>query len=166
MKSSKLTDFQTPLEVAEYMCSLIPRNIVTVLEPTPGKGNIVSYLGQYKVTAPDNFFYLPKQRFDCIVMNPPFSSGTAFGIPDNMDMDGLKIGYYILEECMEMSDHVIALMPWFTIIDSDVRLKHYKKYGLKSITSLPRKTFQYTRIQTCILELHKGWKEETIFKVI
>jgi hypothetical protein len=64
-----------------------------------------------------------------------------------------------------MSNNIIALMPWFTISDSDVRLRNIKKYGIKSITALPRKTFQYARIQTVILELEKGYKGDTIFKV-
>jgi hypothetical protein len=56
------------------------------------------------------------------------------------------------------------LMPWFTISDSDVRLRHIKSYGLKSITALPRKTFEYARIQTCVFELEKGFKGESLFK--
>lgn len=65
-----------------------------------------------------------------------------------------------------MSDHVIALVPWFTISDSDVRLRSLKRWGLKSVTALPRKTFEYVRIQTVVLELEKGFKGETIFKVL
>jgi hypothetical protein len=64
-----------------------------------------------------------------------------------------------------MSDRVIALMPWFTISDSDVRLRSLKKWGLRSVTALPRKTFQFARVQTCVLELVKGWQLETHFKV-
>jgi len=65
---------------------------------------------------------------------------------------------------MKKSNNVIALMPWFTISDSDVRLRFLKNYGLKSLTALPRKTFQYARIQTVIIELQKGYDKETIFK--
>jgi type I restriction-modification system DNA methylase subunit len=159
-------EFQTPLEIAEFMCSIIPAGTKTVLEPTPGEGNIVKQLSQYQVTAPDNFFELDfNQRFDCIVMNPPFSSKSAYGIPEELEIKGMRLGYYILTECMKMSDHVIALMPWFTISDSDVRLRFMKSWGLKSLTALPRKTFQYARIQTCIFELYKGWKGDTIFQV-
>lgn len=68
-------------------------------------------------------------------------------------------------ECMNMSDNVIALMPWFTLSDSDVRLRALKKYGMKSLTALPRKTFEYVRIQTVVIELQKGYKGETAFKV-
>lgn len=163
-------DFQTPSNVAEYMVSLIPKKSDTVLEPTPGDGNIVMALWDkhYTITAPDDFFLLPKQRFDCIVMNPPFSSKFAFmeNAPDNFKEErGMKLGYKMLLSCMEMSDNVIALMPWFTISDSDVRLRLIKDFGLKSITALPRKTFQYARIQTCVFELAKGWGGATEFKV-
>lgn len=162
-KFEKGAEFQTPPEVAKYMCSLIPKGVKTILEPTAGAGNILSFMSGYKVTAPDNFFTLDPKRFDCIVMNPPFSMKYAFGVPEDLDMAGLRLGYYILLECMKMSDNVIALMPLFTISDSDVRLRYMKQFGLKSITILPRKTFKYVRIQTAVFELIKGWKEDTIF---
>jgi type I restriction-modification system DNA methylase subunit len=148
------------------MVSLIPANARTVLEPTPGIGNIVSQLSGYEVTAPIDYFKLDKNtRFDCVVMNPPFSSKSAFNVPDHLNKFGMRLGYHILTECMNMSDNVIALMPWFTLSDSDVRLRSLKKYGLKSITALPRKTFEYVRIQTVIIELERGYEKETLFKV-
>ena len=159
------TTFQTPPEVVEYMCSMIPEGVITVLEPTPGEGNIVSMLDDYDVTAPDNFFDLQQNKFDCIIMNPPFSSKYVFGVPDTIQEKGMKIGYHILFKCMEMSDHVIALMPWFLILDSSVRLRMLKNYGLKSITALPRSTFEYARIQCCIFEMERGYKEEIHFRI-
>lgn len=164
-------DFQTPPAVAKYMVSLLPNGIKTVLEPTPGIGNIVQELklkfneNDTKIYEPENYFDLKKSKYDAIVMNPPFSSKYAFGIPENYIVNGMRFGYQILVECMEMSDIIIAIMPWFTISDSDVRLRFIKKFGLKSITALPRKTFQYARIQTCVLELNKGFSKKTEFKV-
>jgi type I restriction-modification system DNA methylase subunit len=164
------TNFQTPLDVCNYMVDMIPADAVTVWEPTPGMGNIVSVLvgrNKYKVTTADDFFLVDKtERFDCIVMNPPFSSKTAFidNAPADADIKGMKLGYYMLSQCMEMSDHVIALMPWFTIADSDVRARALVNYGLKSLTILPRKTFQYARIQTVVIELEKGFNSDTIFQ--
>jgi len=160
-----MIQYQTPVEVISYMCSMIPEGSVRILEPTPGNGRIVKYLRKYDVTAPKDFFKMEKDRFDCIVMNPPFSTKTGFGIPTELNLNGMRLGYYILDKCMEMSNHLIALMPWFTILDSDKRSVIIKKFGLRSITALPRKTFDYARIQTCILELDKGFQEETIFKV-
>lgn len=162
-KFQKGSEFQTPLDVAEYMRSLIPEGTSTILEPTPGEGNLLSVLDEYDVTAPVNFFELDPARFDCIVMNPPFSEKYAFGIPEDLNMKGMRLGYYILLQCMEMSDHIIALMPLFTISDSDVRLRYLKSFGMKSITILPRKTFKYVRIQTAVFELVKGWQQETTF---
>ena len=160
--------FQTPPEVVKYMCDMVPEKSKLILEPTKGIGNIVSELENrnFEVYAPDNFFdmSLMAGKFDCIVMNPPFSSKYAFGIPDHIEQTGMRLGYFMLTECLKMSDNVIALMPWFTITDSDVRIRFLKGYGLKSITALPRKTFQYSRIQTCVFELEKGYQEETIFK--
>lgn len=101
-------------------------------------------------------------------MNPPFSGKYTdmTNAPVGYDQKGMKVGYHILQECMTMSNHIIALMPWFTISDSDVRLRFLKSYGIKSLTALPRKTFQYARIQTCIIELEKDYIGETVFKIL
>lgn len=163
-------DFQTPPAVCEFMAGLIPEGVITILEPTPGAGNLVRAIeskGRYQVTAPENYFTLDKAaRFDCIVMNPPFSAKTAYGVPEGYEKPGMRLGYSILQECMQRSNHVIALMPWFTITDSDVRLRAIQEYGLKSLTALPRKTFGYTRIQTVVFELEKGYSGSTIFNSI
>lgn len=160
--------FQTPSPVCKYMASLIHPGAVTVLEPTPGDGNIVRELGAFQVTAPDDFFLLPAGRFDCVVMNPPFSSRYANmeNAPPEMHKAGMRMGYEILKLCIQRSDHVIALMPWFTISDSDVRLRSLKHFGIKSITALPRATFKYARIQTVVLDLVKGWRDPSVFKVM
>lgn len=167
------TAYQTPSVVCEYMVDLIPSNAITILEPTPGLGNIVSELNsrnKYKVITPSDFFLLdPTHKYDCIVMNPPFSDKSGFIKNAQVDrslIKGMKLGYYILTECMKRTDNVIALMPWFTISDSDVRLRHIKAYGLKSITPLPRKTFDYARIQTMVVELERGYEGSTTFNLI
>jgi type I restriction-modification system DNA methylase subunit len=170
MKSKDLKtgiDFQTPQEVARYMASLIPRGVKTVLEPTPGLGNIVNELEGYEVTAPKDFFQLPFKFYDCIVMNPPFAAKYAHldNAPAELQNAGMAVGYWMLNRCMEMSESIIALMPWFTISDSDVRLRYLKSFGLKSITALPRKTFNYARIQTCVIELNSNWGGRTEFRV-
>lgn len=162
------TGFQTPVNVCDYMVSLLSQNVKTVLEPTPGIGNIVNSLKRkgYKVVAPDNYFELDKnQIFDAIVMNPPFSSKYAFGVPECMNKYGMRLGYHILTECMGMTSELVVLVPWFTISDSDVRLRFLKSYGILSITALPRATFQYARIQTVVLHLMNGYKGITDFRV-
>jgi hypothetical protein len=157
--------FQTPANVARHLISMIPAAAKTVLEPTPGMGNIVrEFPPHLEVTAPYDYFTMEKKRFDCIVMNPPFSRKWAFNVPHSLDKKGMQLGYHILHECMEMSDSVIALMPWFTLLDSDVRMRHMINFGLVSVTALPRRTFNYARIQTCILELRKGHDQPTVFK--
>lgn len=160
--------FQTPVNVSKYMVSLLPEFIETVLEPTKGNGNLVKELFEYKVEAPNDFFSLDKNKtYDAVVMNPPFSSKSANleNAPLKYVNSGMKCGYYILFECMQKSNIIIALMPWYTISDSDVRLRRIKSFGLKSVTLLPRKTFNYTRIQTCVFELNKGYRGNTVFKV-
>jgi type I restriction-modification system DNA methylase subunit len=169
-KTSFRTEFQTPVHVAKYMVKMIPDGCVSILEPTPGIGRIVKEISRkakYEITAPDDFFLLTPRRFDCVVMNPPFSTKWCFldNAPVNFNQTGMRLGYWMLTECMKMSDHVIALMPWFTISDSDLRLRTLNNFGIKSITALPRDTFAYARIQTCVLELHKGWAKPSEFKV-
>lgn len=169
------TDFQTPHNVCKYMASLIPyKSEAKFLEPTPGVGNLVAAIRErfpreqtHQIVAPKDFFLLENQKFDSIIMNPPFSSKSAFlkHAPTGSNKFGMRLGYFILQECMNMSDNVIALMPWFTISDSDVRLRSLYDFGLKSLTALPRKTFQYARIQTVVIELRKGYTGPTEFKV-
>lgn len=144
-------NFQTPIWCCKYMKSLIPKETKTVLEPASGKGNLLNILKKdYKVTAPKDFFNLViKEKFDCIVMNPPFTP--------------MVLGYKFLYKCMKLSDNIIALMPWLTIINSEKRTEDIFRFGLKSITHLPRKTFKGSRVQTCILQMENGYKEKTEF---
>lgn len=93
------SDFQTPINVGKYMSSMIKRGAKTILEPTPGIGNLVAALDGYDVTAPKDFFLLEKKRFDCVVMNPPFNSKFAFldNAPPNVDISGMRIACYVPE---------------------------------------------------------------------
>lgn len=143
-------DFQTPLDICEYMISFLPNNAGSILEPTAGEGNLLKYCEQKgHVTAPKNFFSLKDERFDWIVMNPPFSP--------------MKLGYTILYSCMNKSDQIIALMPWLTLINGEKRTKDIIEFGLVSITHLPRTAFKGSRVQTCILEMKKGHTQTTKF---
>lgn len=143
-------DFQTPDKICEYMSSFLPSNAGTILEPTPGEGNLVKALKGYgNIYAPEDFFKIDFQRFDWIVMNPPFSP--------------MKLGYQILNSCMLMSDNIIALMPWLTMINSVKRTNDIMNFGLVSITHLPRSIFPGSRVQTCILEMRKGYCGQTLF---
>ena len=92
------------------------------------------------------------KKIDWIVMNSPFSP--------------MKEGYNILYRCMNMTDNIIALMPYLTIINGEKRTQDIMNWGLKSITHLPRSTFKGSRVQTCILEMKKGYTGDTIFKTL
>lgn len=161
-------DFQTPKAVAEYMTQLLPVDTYHVLEPTPGKGNIVAALnrwGIFNITAPADWWELDKSlRFDAVVCNFPFSAKTFWNCPEKYKGGGMAVLHDQLKVVMEMSDSVIALVPWFVLIDSDARTRAMLDYGLISVTSLPRKVFNYARIQTCILELCKGYGGITHFR--
>lgn len=169
-RDTSLNEFQTPPDVCEYMVSLLPKDVYTVYEPTPGNGNLVKALenspkkfGVY--TSPDFFYMDYSMKFDAVLMNPPFSCRSAFSVPEVLEQSGMRLGYYILQQCMDMSDNIIALMPWFTLTDSDRRTRDIKDFGLVSVTALPRRTFKFARIQTMILELKRGYKQTTEFKV-
>jgi len=164
--------FQTPADVADYMVKMLPVNAVSILEPTPGEGNILKALSWHNynnVTAPKDYFLLdPDIIFEAVILNPPFSDKSANleNAPEELKLKlkGMKTGYYFLFEAMRRADSVIALMCWFAISDSDVRLRALKAFGLKSVTYLPRKTFNYARVQTVIIELKKGYTGPTEFK--
>lgn len=151
-------EFQTPPALSKFMVSLIPEGVVTVLEPTPGTGNIERELSlKYNTVAPIDFFQMEKQRFDCVVMNPPFSIEYAYGMPDEINKKGSQVGYHILKGCMGMSDKIIALLPWFIITNSEKRMKEIKAWGLKSVCIVPRRWFPGSRASNCILVLEKGY---------
>ena len=65
------TNFQTPPSVCDYMAGLVPEHAKTILEPTPGIGNLVRALeskSKYQVMTADDFFLFDtNQKFDCIV---------------------------------------------------------------------------------------------------
>lgn len=143
--------FQTPENTCNYMVSLLPSGVKTVLEPTPGEGNLLRALAVYDVTAPVDFWKI-SGTWDAIVMNPPFTP--------------MDTGYKILFRCMDMADIVIALMPWLTLINSERRTKRIIEYGLKSVTHLPRNTFKGSRVQTCVLEMVRDWQQGCNFRAI
>jgi type I restriction-modification system DNA methylase subunit len=147
-------NFQTPPDVADYMVGMTDTKVWgNILEPTPGDGNIVASIKKYNFIPkiPDGDFWKMNhdQKYDSVVMNPPFSP--------------MKEGYKFLYKCMELSDEIVALMPWLVIINGEKRTGDIMKFGLRSITHLPRTIFKGSRVQCCVLHLVKDWKNETIF---
>lgn len=148
-------NFQTPPEICKYMISLLPNNVKSVLEPTPGNGNILRELEKLKfdVRIPkDDFWDMPLKEYDSSVMNPPFTP--------------MEEGYRILFKVMEHCNIIVALMPYLAIINSEKRVNKFLEFGLKSVTHLPRNVFKGSRVQTCILELNKNYRKETIYHFI
>ena len=89
------SNFQTPKNICDYMVSMVPENAFKILEPTPGLGNIVKSLedkNRYQIITADDFFLLDKnEKYECIVMNPPFSSKSAFieNAPEEAETKGM-----------------------------------------------------------------------------
>jgi len=136
--------FQTPSVVCDYMVDLLPSHVVTVLEPTPGKGNLVHSLARYDVSAPKDFWAI-EGKFDAVVMNPPFSP--------------MLTGYQILEKCFTMSSIIIALMPWLGFINSEKRTRVWVEKGLYKIVHLPRSIFKGSRVQCAIFCFNREYQE-------
>lgn len=153
------SEFQTPPALAKYMASLVPQECEIVLEPTPGEGNLLRALEakDFTALAPYDFFEMKPEKFDCVVMNPPFSIEYTYGLPPELCKKGFQVGYHILKSCMEMSDTIIALLPWFIITNSEKRMKEIKAWGLKMVCVVPRRWFPGSRASNCILVLEKGY---------
>jgi len=148
-------DFQTPEWLCKLMVGMLPKNCETILEPTPGDGNLVMALREQRpwsrIQAAVQFWDI-NERYDAIIMNPPFSPMTK--------------GYEILYRCMELSDVIVALMPWLTLINSEKRTQDIFDFGLSAVVHLPRSTFKGSRVQTCVLQLEKGFCGTTSLNLI
>lgn len=148
------TDFQTPDWVCDIMTELILGYPETILEPTPGAGNLFQSISK---RLPKSIIYAPKhfeefniERVDLIVANPPFTP--------------MSQGYQLLDRFFDISDNIIILMPWLALINSESRTKRYIDHGLKEIHHLPRRAFPGSRVQACILVFQKGYNGEIRFK--
>ena len=153
-KNTENNDFQTPDWVCDFMVSLVGFYPDTILEPTPGKGNIVKAIVQgfpgATIKYPyEDFMDMKPIPVDVVIANPPFTP--------------MAKGYEMLDRFFEFSSHVIALMPWLTIINSEKRLKILKEHGLCEIIHLPRSVFKGSRVQTCILVFLDGWQGPITF---
>jgi len=138
------------------MADLIPNEPYpeTILEPTPGAGNLAKAIDARFSSAiiytPQHFEKFDKHCVDCIVANPPFTP--------------MQVGYDLLDKFFELSDNIIILMPWLALINSEKRTAKYIEHGLKHVIHLPRKAFNGSRVQTCILVFKKGYTGDIIFK--
>ena len=137
--------FQTPPEICAFMCKMIDLSNAEVLEPYPGKGNLVRSIEAAGGRPVRNL----SESTKICVMNPPFSP--------------MKDGYKTLDRMTDSVDFIVALMPWLTLINGEKRLAKILDYGLVSITHLPRKTFPGARVQTCILNMRRGFTGITKF---
>jgi len=155
---NNIIDFQTPEWVCKLMVDLVTTTSIynvpdTILEPTAGKGNLVKAID---ARFPSTIIYTPPifeafdKRVDWIIANPPFSP--------------MRYGYQILDRCFNLSDNIIILMPWLSIINSEKRTKDYIEKGLTKIIHLPRKAFGGSRVQTCILVFRKGYCDNITFE--
>lgn len=146
-----MTD-QTPEWLCKEMASRVPGWVETILEPTPGDGNLTRALlpGNYSLTLPRDIFSY-RGSWDCVVMNPPFSPG--------------KLCNEILEKVMSATDYIITVLLWTNLTASDKRFKRIQEFGLKRVTHLPRRTFGNST-QCCLLEMQRGFGKECIFDAL
>jgi len=147
-------DFQTPKWVCDLMLDELSGNPLSILEPTPGIGNLVDAI-RHKyplahITAPNDYYKLESSTYDAIVTNPPFTP--------------MSTGYEILESLLCQSDTIIALMPWLSIINSKKRSEKYKSAGLKKVIHLPRSAFPGSRVQCCVLVFNAGYSGDILLE--
>jgi hypothetical protein len=143
--------FQTPDWVTHKMCDLLNFKPEIILEPTPGEGFMVKILQsrfpQSNVLYPQDYWkyrkYGPYFRPEVIIANPPFSP--------------MKKGYDFLFDFMELTDRIISIMPWYSIIQSVKRTQKILNFGLKRVIHLPRSVFRGSRVNCCVLDLHFGY---------
>ena len=160
-----INHFQTPIWVCDIMTTLIDSPAQTILEPTPGHGNLVYSLRRHypysdirlgsdifihNISAPRDFMLVEPYPVDWVVANPPFTP--------------MSLCYRMLERFFQFSPNVIALMPWLTIINSEARTNQLCHRGLRLIIHLPRRAFPGSRVQTCILKFIEGYKGPVILR--
>jgi hypothetical protein len=153
------TNFHTPQVVAEkmaFMAYMLCDKLEAVLEPCPGIGQLADALAKefelvfMPIADYWDMKHLPDVVYDAVVLNPPFSPVK-------------EIERFVMD-AMERSKIVIALLPWTYIVNSERRLKVLQDFGLRTVISLPRKTFPGCRVQVCIIELEKGHEGPTYFQ--
>ncbi|MBD3404498.1 MAG: hypothetical protein GF411_00005 [Candidatus Lokiarchaeota archaeon] len=149
-----MTDFQTPDWVCDIMVGMIDDYPDSIIEPTPGEGNLVRALynrfPKSNIIALDDVYqYQPNKEIECACMNPPFSP--------------MKQGFEILKRVTEWTPYIIALLPWFMLINSERRTQWFIENGLCEIIHLPRRAFPGSRVQTFIAKLISGYKGEISF---
>jgi len=146
--------FQTPEWVCKLMVSRLDHRVITICEPTPGEGNLLTQIKKTNkgvLYPPDNYWrWEHSYTIDAFVMNPPFSPATE--------------AYRFLYDAMEKASvQIIALMPWWVIINSQKRTEAIYEWGLREVIHLPRSVFPGTRIQTCILDMVRGYTGKILF---
>lgn len=150
------SEFQTPMIVGRHMATMLVPGFT--LEPTPGLGNLVrcaEEVGCWCYEPDGDFFKDPilnpprVVRFDNVIMNPPYSDSQQ--------------GWTFLEPCLDLSCNIVILAPWILLINSGKRIDRLIKFGMQSVTHLPRKTFPGSRVQTCVIHLNKHHHGPTEF---
>ena len=143
---------ETPDWLCQIMVNMIPQGVKEVLEPTPGKGNLVRVLktNGYEVIAPEKFENL-NNSYQCIVMNPPFTPSA--------------LAFEIFFSCLGKSDSIIAIMPW-SILNSDRRMKYLQVFGLVQFCAVSRNSFGPSSRGGVLLILQRHHTEPTIFRNI
>ena len=153
------------------MVSMIDDKAKTILEPTPGEGNLINAVkerfSEVNIIAPENYFDWEQQEVDCTIMNPPFTDKqliTTNASHKVRELKGMAITGYFVYEAMKYSKEVIALIPYYFIINSAKRVEELMKFGFVSLTNLPRGVFGNLSVQVCVIHLRAGHSEQTLFK--
>lgn len=120
-KSDKNEFYPTPFWVKKELYKMIPTNTKTILDPCCGDGGL-DFLPDYDYTLFDIVDHnvnakicdflkeKPTQKYDCVVMNPPFGQVNEF-----------------VKKAFEFSDYILLISPIRSFIKSEFG-KHIKNY--------------------------------------
>lgn len=122
--NNPLAQFWTPPQVAQMMVDLIPKGTRTILEPSCGNGAILRLLPDHAVgleidpkltdTPTDFFDYSTDNKFDCVIMNPPYIrakniEGKTVGLSGHANM----YAHFIWKSVLHLTENgcIICIVP-------------------------------------------------------
>lgn len=115
-------DYQSPARILDYLLHYVPTTSI-IWECAEGKGFLTNSLlnrgyrviGSDILTGQDFLSWVPKEKYDMILTNPPYSTKNQF-----------------IARCYELKKPWALLMP-INALESIDRQKFYRQYGLQVI---------------------------------
>jgi hypothetical protein len=87
-------------------------------------------------------------------MNPPFGK-VGGGTLQRSEWE-------ITKALMTRPVPIVALVPWFMLVNSSNRFRMLTEYGMDLVVNMPRNIFPRVRVQTCVVRLIPGAKPPAV----